>query len=352
MGYMYTREIQAPRAVPIENGIPLTGTWAKAFTQVNLLDVHKPYRYPLPRWARGRRIKEWEGFSVQNEQFCLEAFLGNFKMFQAAKIFLFSKESKEAYVFSKITYGKNWQLPQKLENASVECRAAGFFFRIHNWLSANTVKLDIDIAATKKQPAFTTHLAFAMANRDIAPLVVSLNFAERRNMYAYKALTAVRGDIVLDGQHVSLNPARCTGIFRDYKGFFPYRMRLTSCGGMGFDDEGRRYGFHIVENQARDSRKNNENALWLDGRLTHLPPVRITMPGGPESDWVAQDMDGMVDLVFTPETSNRFRTNLFVAKSDFFAPMGYYNGMLATAKGEQIQVRNQWGMGEKLYLRV
>jgi len=349
---MYAREIQAPRATPIENGMPLAGTWTKAFSQVNLLDIHRPYRCQLPRWIRDARIKEWEGFSVQDDQFCLEAFLGNFKMFQATKIFLYNKETEEAYVFKKAAWGKNWRLPQKLENAAVECRAPGFFFRIHNWLSANAVKLDIDIAATKRQPAFTTHLAFAMGSRDISPIVVSLPFAERRSMYAFKALTSVRGDIVLDGRHASLNPARCTGIFRDYKGFFPYRMRFTSCGGMGFDDEGRRYGFHIVENQARDSRKNNESALWLDGRMTPLPPVRITMPNGPESDWVIQDLDGMVDLVFTPETSNRFRTNFFVAKADFLAPMGYYNGMLASAKGEQIQVRSQWGIGEKLYLRV
>jgi len=349
---MYTREILAPRATPIENGKPLTGTWGKAFAQVNLLDIHRPFDHPLPRWARNARIKEWEGFSVQDDQFCLEAFLGNFKMFQATKIILYNKESEETYVFKKIACGKRWLLPEKLENAVVECRAPGFFFRVHNWLKANTVKLDIDIAATKKQPAFTTHLAFAMGSRDISPIVVSLGLAERRNMYAFKALTAVRGDIVLDGRHVSINPARCTGIFRDYKGFFPYRMRLTSCGGMGFDEEGRRYGFHVVENQATGTQKNNENALWLDGRMTPLPPVRITMQGGPESDWVIQDVEGMVDLVFTPKTANRFRANLFVAKGDFFAPMGYYNGMLASAKGEQIQVRNQWGIGEKLYLRV
>ncbi|MCL2193683.1 MAG: DUF2804 domain-containing protein [Treponema sp.] len=349
---MYTREILAPRATPIENGMPLTGTWDKAFAHVNLLDIQKPYKYPFPRWLRGSRIKEWEGFSVQNERFCLEAFLGNFKMFQTTKIFLYNKETEETYVFEKMSFRKSWQLPQKLENASVECRASGFFFRIHTWLKANTIKLDIDIAATKKQPAFTTHLSFAMGSRDVSPLVVSLNLAERRNMYVFKALAAVRGDIVLDGKHASLDPARCTGIFRDYKGFFPYRMKFTSCGGMGFDDEDRRYGFHIVENQARETRKNNENVLWLNGRSTPLPPVLITMPGGPESDWVIQDMDGMVDLVFTPKTANRFKANLMIAKGDFFAPMGYYNGMLVSAKGEQVQVRNQWGIGEKLYLRV
>jgi hypothetical protein len=187
-----------------------------------------------------------------------------------------------------------------------------------------------------------------MTAHDVTPVAVSLNFAERRNMYAFKALSAVRGDLVLGGQHISLNPERCTGIFRDYKGFFPYRMKGVYCGSMGFDGEGRRFGFHIAENQAKETRKNNENALWIHNQLTPLPPVRITMPHGPESDWVIQDLDGMVDLVFTPKEMNRFGANLLIIGSDFFAPIGYYNGMLADSDNKQIQVRNQWGIGEKI----
>jgi hypothetical protein len=76
------------------------------------------------------------------------------------------------------------------------------------------------------------------------------------------------------------------------------------------------------------------------------------MTNEPESEWVIQDVDGMVDLVFTPKIINRFGVNFLVANGDFFAPMGYYNGMLLSAKGEQIHLRNQWGIGEKLYLRV
>jgi len=60
----------------------------------------------------------------------------------------------------------------------------------------------------------------------------------------------------------------------------------------------------------------------------------------------------MVDLTFTPTQANRFGTDLFVAKGDFFGQMGYYNGALVTAEGERILVQNQWGVGEKLYLRM
>jgi hypothetical protein len=349
---MYTREIQVPRVAPIENGIPLTGTWNKAFAQVDLLGIRKPYSWPLPRWLRNCRIKEWESFSVQDDRFFLEALLGNFKLFQIAQVFLYHKETGKNHVYRKLMPCNSWRIPENLNHASVECHSSHFFFRIHTWLNAGTIKLDLDIAATKRQPGLTAHLAYNLGDGDVTPMAVSLNFAGRRNMYAYKALAAVRGDVVLEGQHFSLNPAHCTGIFRDYKGFFPYPMRGFFCGSMGFDGEGRRFGFHVVENQAKETRKNNENVLWVNKNFTPLPPVRITMPNGPESDWVIQDTDGMVDLVFTPKKINRFAANLLVTGGDFFASMGYYNGVLVSSENEQIQIRNQWGIGEKLYLRV
>jgi hypothetical protein len=349
---MYTREIQTPRGAPIEHGTPLPGTWNTAFARVDLLDIRRPYFWPLPRWLRNYRIKEWESFSIQDNRFFLEALFGNFKLFQIAQILLYDKENEKNYVFRKLLPGNDWKLPKSLNHAAVECRSSRFFFRIHTWLNADTITLDLDIAATKRQPAFTAHLAYSMNNHDGTPVAVSLNFDERRNMYAFKALTAVRGDMVLGGRHINMDQARCMGIFRDYKGFFPYKMRGAFCGSMGFDGEGRRYGFHIAENQAKENRKNNENVLWVNGQYTPLPPVRITMPDGPESDWVIQDIDGMVDLVFTPKEINRIGVNLLLIGSDFFAGMGYYNGVLVAHNNEQIQVRNQWGIGEKLYLRV
>jgi len=354
---MYSREIQEPRDSPVENGMPVAGTWNRAFSQVDLLDIRRPYLCPLPRWLKDYRIKEWEGFSAQDENFCLEAVLSNFKLFQICQVLLYDKNSGENFVFRKIIPGKSWKLPRNLQNAWAECRSSGFFFRIHTWLIADAIKLDIDISAAKKHPAFTAHLAYSMGNRDITPAAVSLNFSQKRNMYAYKALSAVRGDIVLGGQHFILNPAQCTGIFRDYKGYFPYRMRGVYCSSTGFSSGGdneeiKRYGFHIAENQAKEPRKNNENVLWVNKNLTPLPPVKITMPKGPESNWIIQDMDGMVDLVFTPKIMNRFGKKILLTGSDFFSPMGYYNGVLVGLKNEKILVKNQWGIGEKLYLRV
>ncbi|GHV62728.1 hypothetical protein AGMMS49587_10440 [Spirochaetia bacterium] len=349
---MYTREIKGHQGAPIEKGVPVQGTWDSAFTEVDLLDIHRPYRFPLPRWARDIRIKEWESFAVQDDRFYLEAILANIKYYRIAQVLLYDKETKEKLRFQKMIPFSGWRIPRVLANSAIESRSYGFFFRIHDWLDADTIKVDLDIEATRRRPSFTAHLTYDLSKSKAGPLVVNLGFSERRCLYAYKALAPVRGDMVFGGKHSSLNPAKTSGIFSDFKGFYPYRMQSVWCSGFGFDGKGRRIGFSMAENQTRETHKNNENALWIDGELTPLPPVRITMPGGVKSDWIIQDVEGMVDLVFTPQEFVRSGFNLILTRAEFEIPLGCYNGTLVNAKGEQIQVRNLWGTGEKLYLRV
>jgi hypothetical protein len=319
---------------------------------VDLLDIRRPYSWPLPRWIRDSRIKEWQSFIIQDDRFYLEAILGNMKLYRLAQAFLYDKDTQERFIFRKVIPGGGWRLPRSLANASVDSRSYGFFFRIHNWLDADTVKLDLNIEAARRRPAFTAHAEYKLARTETAPMAVNLVFSGRRCMYVYKTFAPVRGDMVFGGRHISLNPEKCSGFFHDYKGFYPYRMRVVWCPGMGFDGEGRRFGFNIVENQAREPHKNNENALWINGELSPLPPVRITMPGGVESDWIIQDIEGMVDLVFTPRELIRTGTLMVISNTEYVTPLGYYNGVLVSSGGERIQIRNLWGMGERLYLRV
>jgi hypothetical protein len=349
---MYTREIQSPRSSPIDRGKPLQGTWTAAFNEVDLLGVKRPFSVPLPRWTRDWRIKEWETFVVQDERFFLQALLSNLKYFRWAYVFLYNKDTQEKLWFRKLLPFNSWRMPRTLFNASIESQSYGFFFRIHNWLDAKRIKVDVDIEATRNRPSFTAHVEYSMDAQQITPIAVNLLFSETRCLYAYKALAPVRGDMVFAGQHISFNPAQTTGFFGDFKGYYPYRTSSVWCTGMGFDEEQRRYGFSVAENQTKETFKNNENVLWVDGRATPLPPVRITMPQGIESDWVIQDMEGMVDLVFTPQEQIRSALSLLVARAEYDTPVGCYNGVLLDSAGKPVSVHNQWGLGERLTLRV
>ncbi|MCL2478551.1 MAG: DUF2804 domain-containing protein [Treponema sp.] len=348
---MYVREIQPPRAAPIDKGKQVQGTWTAAFEEVNLLDIRKPYRLPMPRWIRDTRIKEWESFFIQDDDYILFAVLSNMKIFRYASVVLYDKINKEKLWFRKNIPGSGWHLPRSLKNASVDSRSWGFFFRVHSWLDANMIKLDLDIEPTRKRPSFTAHAEFSLGEEHSDPMIASLLFTESRGMYAYKTLTPVRGDLVFGGRHIALNPAKTTGLFCDYKGFYPYPLNSQWCEAIGFDASGRRFGFTLGENQARESYANNENALWIDGKLTHLPPVKITRSGdGPE--WIIQDMEGMVDLVFTPVEQIKYKMNVILSSSYYESPLGFFNGMIVSSDGEEIPVKNMCGLGEKLYLRI
>ena len=349
---MYTREVLPPRISPIEDGDPLLGTWNRAFEKVDLLEIRRPYKYPLPRWARDYRIKEWECFSLQNDSLLLEAIFCNLKLYRIAQVLLYDKENGQKFFFRKVIPGTGWHLPISLYNASIDSHSSRFYFCIHSWLDADTVKLDLNIEAARHHPALTAHLAYNVRTQNVTPMVVSLGLANRRIMYAYKALAPVQGDMVLNGRHINLIQDRCSGFFYDCKGLFPYSMHTTICSAMGFDEKNRRFGFHIAENQTRETNKNNENALWVNGQLTPLPPVLVTMPNGADADWIIQDIEGMVDLTFTPKEQIKSGIELLFTNADFTAPLGYYNGMLVNSYSEQINIKNLFGTGEKLNLRV
>jgi hypothetical protein len=361
---MYTREIQQGRDTPIENGAPIHGTWTQAFHHVDLLEIQRPFALPLPRALVDFRIKEWVSFSAQDDNFFIHAFLYNIKIFRGAEVLVFNKESGDLLRFRKTLPFSGWHLPRSLSNASVESRSYGFFFRVHTWLDAHTIRVDLDIEATKKRLPFTAHLTFDMDKKTVTPMAVNLLFSERRSMYAFKAVAPVRGDMVFDGKYTALDPAKTTGIFGDFKGFYPYNTNSIWCSAMGFEalpntdsnmdtaSAPRRIGFNIAETQVREPNHSNENALWIDGALTPLPPVRITMPRGSEGAWVIQDVEGMVDLTFTPEKPVQSSANFILVRAEYETPLGYFNGMLLNSKGESIPIRNMRGMGEKLRLRV
>jgi len=353
---MYTREILPPIPSPIVDGNPVIGTWNRAFEKVDLLEIRSPYGYLQPRWVRNFRIKEWQSFSVHNDSYLLDALFCNLKLYRMAQIILYDKKNQQEFIFRKIKPGTGWKLPLSLANSSIDSHSSRFFFRIHSWLDADTINLDINIEATGNQPSLTVHLAYNFNSQDVTPMAVSLGFSPQRIMYAYKALAPVNGDMVFDGSHISLKQDTCSGVFCDYKGFFPYRMHTTICSAAGFDEENlakkQRFGFHIAENQTRETNKNNENVFWVNGKLTPLPPVLITMPNGPDAMWVIQDVEGMVDLTFTPKEQNKSAGKLLVTRADLNAPLGYYNGVLVSSDGEKIQIKNLLGVGEKLYLRV
>jgi len=339
--------------------MPIYGTWTQAFDKVDLLSIHKPYPIPLPKGIKTLMVKEWQSFIIHDDRYFLQIRFCNMKSSRLALVIMYDCETDERMEYLKIIPGGGWQIPLSLDNASVDSRSDGFFLRIHSWLEVKSIMLEMDIKKKRKRLAFTAQITFDLAEGEPTPMAVSLLFSERRNMYAYKTITAVKGDVVSGRKHVHFDPGKTSGLFCDFKGYYPRRKYSTWCSALGFDDENRRFGFSFGENQTREPYSNNENALWIDGKLTPMPPVKITRNIKDEKNWVIQDMEGMVDLVFNPKEHKRsiVRTVFSLSRSRLLGyyyenPLGCFNGLLVDADGKELPVRNTWGVGEKLFLRI
>lgn len=83
----------------------------------------------------------------------------------------------------------------------------------------------------------------------------------------------------------------------------------------------------VALNLTEDFTAPYENALWVDGELRRLGPVRFVLdPRRPEEPWRISAPDGSVDLVFRPEGCRRKHTELLVAASSYVQPVGTFSG--------------------------
>jgi hypothetical protein len=352
---MYTREIQAPVDTPVKNGKPIAGTWARPFARVDLHEIEHPFPVPLPAWMCDFRIKEWQSFIIQNDEIYFETFVANLKFFRFIETAFFDKKSGNTPIRYFDCFPLSfWNIPASLWDSAVVCRAPGYFITIHDWLDAAIIKLDVNIEPLGGNPSINGLFELYADSKTNTPLAVNMLFSEERCVYTYKTLCPVRGNLKLgENKDFSFRRENTAGVFRDCKGIFPYITNHSWVTGFGPDKDNRLTGFSLGEGTARGANKDNENALWVDGVLTPLPPVRITQSGGSEDDWVIEDVEGMVDLTFTPAAQTEITGfNLIVSKAELLNPTGKFNGFIMNKDGEKIIIDKLSGCAERLYLRL
>jgi hypothetical protein len=77
---------------------------------------------------------------------------------------------------------------------------------------------------------------------------------------------------------------------------------------------------------------NNENVLWLDGRLIPLGAARFDYDtADPLAPWHVQTDDGLLDMRFEPEGMRREDKDLLVAATRYVQPIGCFSGWVKSA---------------------
>ena len=343
----------SPPKTLVRDGTVVLGSWEGMPGRANLLDIRHPYHYPLPRFLKRLRLKEWQAIEAGDEDWFLLAVLYDAKFITLAAVDLWDRKEKKKYGFRRIFPGSRFSLPESLELSESHATGGGDHLSIRVDSGKGFLDLRASSRARKRiRDSFELDLRFDLSEGACSPFSVCLPLGLNRAMYSTKILMPCSGRITLAESEHDFDPARASGILDDHKGFYPYRLHYDWVTGFGVDASGRRIGFNLTDNQVRDQVRWNENRLWIDGTVQPLPPVKITRPYGRESPWVIQDTEGMVDLVFQPDVSHDIKMNLGIAEIDYAGPFGRFEGRLRSPSGESIPASLFYGMGEDKNVRL
>ena len=346
MRHTFSRQVEAL----VDKGQFNFGTYPGAIRNLNFLDAKSPYDIPLPSVLLGTRLKEWQALQLGNEDYFIMVVLYNAKTLALIQCKVFDKRNQQKYIYEKILPPWDVSVPATLFNCHASYESTDFNVKMHNDIESGRIEVSVNIQNQKDLPNLHARWE-GFHDAKVSPIVASLPFAKNRGMYSHKCLMPMQGKMNYDKEQVIFNRADSFMIIDHHKGFYPFEMKYDWVTGVRWVD-GHLVGFNLTDNQALDPEKYNENCFWYDGDVFLLPAIKITRPNGIMADWFIKDKFGMVDLVFHPKVDGIVDIDLFLLKSDYRGPYGYFEGTLKSEDNTAVNVADFFGMGEKIFLRA
>lgn len=102
-------------------------------------------------------------------------------------------------------------------------------------------------------------------------------------------------------------------------------------------------GFNLQQGYFGDK----ENRLWFNGRWHSLGPAIFDTTTDSSGSWRVSSPEQRFDLVFKPEASRYQNQNLFLVKTFYEQPLGFFDGFVLTDDNERYAVRHLFGVAEK-----
>jgi hypothetical protein len=157
----------------------------------------------------------------------------------------------------------------------------------------------------------------------------------------------VLGWIEHGGRRTHLQADQALGNLDWGRGVWEYRSFWVWASASGFLPDGRTVGLNLGCGFGNPIAAT-ENAIILDGRIHKLGHVSLLYdPPDFMRPWRMMDLDGRLNLTFTPFLERVAATNLLVITSEVHQMFGRYQGTLRTDEGEVLQIKGLVGWAEE-----
>ena len=117
---MYERPILEPVPAIVSEGRFAYGTYAKPFERTNMLDVERPYHYPVPRFIKRFRLKEWVAFYLGDNRRIFLTALYDAKSAALALFHGYDRETRRTFGFRRILPGGSLRFSPSLDGTRID----------------------------------------------------------------------------------------------------------------------------------------------------------------------------------------------------------------------------------------
>jgi hypothetical protein len=341
----------APPPSLVADGEFVWGTFDGPVPRVNLLDA---WPAGLARRWHGSRLKEWQAFQLFGETHFVLGAVYDAKLLGLVQIVVVDLELGTAQRWERQVPSRSIRVAQGLSGTTSVGRGGPLAITIHNDVPDGRFSVEAHSIADRGAPSLELSITGSCStdNGDGAHLVVCHPFPAKTPLYSHKCVMAVDATLRLGSQEVRFAPDQSLLILDDHKGHYPSPMRYDWVTGARRQPDGRRVAFNLTDNQVRDPDTFNENALFLDGDVQRLGPIRVTRPDGVHQPWQVRDREGRVEVQFTPTVRNEQHVGPRSVLADYYGPFGWCSGWIEADDAERVSLDGCFGMGEQKLIRV
>lgn len=331
----------------VENGKARFGTFDKEFERLELLDCKRPVGRLFPEFLKKFRLTRWEAAEVHLDQGVLLAVVCNMGVFGMTLHVFYDKRSRKVHSWCTNLSASGAMIAPNLikgtvSEATTKCSSIRYnnnfqegrcSFQGSHYDKSNHIQYEFDL------------------ERVSLPSIVSIPFGDNRPLYSQKDLFKAKGRMVFNDEIFETND-HTTAIIDDHRGYYPYHAHydwLTTMG-RSVNGEERYFAFNLTCNQSVDPINYNENLIWLDHRISLLPPVHF-LHNAEDTVWTVKDEHDMVNVTFDIGDMYRMETHAGIIDINYHVAFGEIKGYIRDTDGTRYLLDGMMGMGEDKSLR-
>lgn len=350
---MYSRQFSEPPEHLVQNGKAHFGSFNGVSPKTDIRGMRAPYAgVPVPSIISNLRIKSRLDFVFSlNDYIGLSQFY-DFKVIGLGEIIFWNKSTGKKYVYHTIMPSRRRFVPVLTTRGICACYRKSRYIKIFWGRQHKHHALAFKVKGDSARPNAEGYMYSPMQDdMHTDALFVCPSPASSRCSATWFSSMNVSGHVAVNDKKTE--DSNGLGMMVLNRAYYKFHSKASCVYGIG-NVKNKKIVFYLKTSNmdAADSDSYNCNVLVVDGKQTALPSVYMTHPFGIDKNWIIQDTESMVDLTFTPLSVNSRTLNLIALRTNYHTMYGTFEGVLLTADGEKIILKNFPGMLHKGMLRL